>query len=122
MSRRAYESSGRWSRLVFDGDERNYELWETKLLGHLRLQGLKDIILNEPDGGDDEEEDKNAEAYAELIQFLDDKSLSLVMRDAADNGRGALKIWRDYYAGKGKPRVISLCTELTSLKKLSTET
>ena len=30
---------------------------------------------------------KNGEAFAELIQFLDDKSLSLVMRD---DGRKAL--------------------------------
>lgn len=37
------------------------------------------------------------------------------------NGREALKILRDYYAGKGKPRIISLYTELTSLQKLSTE-
>ena len=42
-------------------------------MGHLRLQGLKDTILYEPDDGDDEEKDRNAEAYAELIQFLDDK-------------------------------------------------
>ena len=71
---------GRWSGLVFDGDEKNYELWETKLLGHLRLQKLKDTILNEPTDEDAVEADeKNAESYAELIQFLDDKSLSLVM-------------------------------------------
>lgn len=118
--------SSRWSRLVFDGDERNYELWETKFLGHLRLLKLKDTILNGPAAGADgdalaEDETKNAEAYAELIQFLDDKSLSLVMREAADDGRGALKILRDYYAGKGKPRIVSLYTELTSLQKLSGE-
>ena len=47
--------------------------------------------------------------------------MTLVMRDAADNGREALKILRDYYVGKGKPRVISLYTELTSIQKLSTE-
>ncbi|XP_073671661.1 sialoadhesin-like [Paramisgurnus dabryanus] len=47
---------------------------------------------------------KNAKAYAELIQFLDDKSLMLVMREAADDGRAAMKILREYYAGKGKPR------------------
>ncbi|XP_041844550.1 uncharacterized protein LOC121642123 [Melanotaenia boesemani] len=70
---------------------------------------------------DDEDEAKNAEAYAELIQFLDDKSLLLVMRDAADDGREALQILRDYYQGKGKPRIISLYTELTSLKKSSNE-
>lgn len=92
-------------------------------MGHLRLQGLKDIILNEPDLEDEDElamdAAKNAEAYAELIQFLDDKSL--VMRETADNGREALKILRDYYQGKGKPRIISLYTELTSLQKSDSE-
>lgn len=115
-------SSSRWSRLVFDGDEKNYELWETKFLGHLRLQGLRNTILEEPDEDDkDEDEAKNADAYAELIQFLDDKSLSLVMRDAADDGRAALRILRDYYAGTAQPRIVSLYTELTSLQKLSSE-
>ncbi len=91
-------------------------------MGHLRLQGLKEIITTESAGVETPEEAaSNAEAYAELIQFLDDKSLSLVMREAADDGRAALKILRDYYAGKGKPRVISLYTELTSLQKSSSE-
>ncbi|XP_054886604.1 uncharacterized protein LOC129360480 [Poeciliopsis prolifica] len=113
----------RWSRLLFDGDEKNSELWETKFLGHLRLQGLKQTILTCSSDDDDEEEDakKNAEAYAELIQFLDDKSLSLIMHDAADNGRAALGILRAHYAGKGKPRVINLYTELTSLQKSPSE-
>ena len=35
---------------------------------------------------------KNEERYAELIQFLDNKGLSLVMRDAANDSRRALKI------------------------------
>ena len=119
-------TSSRWSRLVFDGDEKNYELWETKFLGHMRLQKLKNTILNQPaDGAREnalaEDAAKNAEAYAELIQFLDDKSLSLVMREAADDGRAALRILRDYYAGKGKPSIVCLYTELTSLQKMSFE-
>lgn len=67
MTMRA-EPSRRWSRLVFDGDEKNYELWETKILGHLLLQRLKDTILHEPGSpaaNDAEEEDddrKNAMA------------------------------------------------------------
>ena len=126
MSRKPAEPRGsRWSRLVFDGDENNYELWETKFLGHMRLQGLKETILTVPttqDADELEEDEKNNEnAYAELIQFLDDKSLSLVMREAPDDGRAALKILRGYYAGKGKPRIISLYTELTSLQKSSSE-
>ena len=112
--------------MCFDGDEKKYEIWETKFLGHMRLLGLKDTLLNEPDS-DDEDDDiendrkKNEEVYAEIIQFLDDKSLSLIMRDATDNGRKAFQILRDYYAGKGKPRIISLYTELTSLQKSTDE-
>uniref|UniRef100_A0A1A8B2B7 Retrovirus-related Pol poly from transposon TNT 1-94 n=1 Tax=Nothobranchius furzeri TaxID=105023 RepID=A0A1A8B2B7_NOTFU len=122
MSRRVMESGSRWARLAFDGDEQKYELWETKFLGHLRLQGLKDTILSTDEGeADSDDENKNAEAYAELIQFLDDKSLSLVMRDAADDGRAALLILRDHYAGKGKPRIIGLYTDLTSLQKTHDE-
>lgn len=60
---------------------------------------------------------KNAEAFAEFIQFLDDRSLSLVMRDAKNGGRQALKILREHYSSKGKPKVISLYTELTTLQK-----
>lgn len=91
------------------------------MLAHLRLQGLKDTILYEPEEGDQNDYEKNEEAYAELIQFLDDKSLSLVMREAPDDGRKALGILRTYYAGTGKPRIINLYTELTTLQKGSTE-
>ena len=77
-------------RLLLDGDEAN-ELWEIKFLGYMRLQKLHDIILAECEpGGDDVS--KNIDAFAQLIQCLDDQSLSLVMRDAKDDGRKALKI------------------------------
>ncbi|XP_061746170.1 zinc finger protein 227-like [Nerophis ophidion] len=115
------EFTSPWNRLCFDGDENNYGYWETKFLAYLHLLDLKSTILGEPPGKDDDsvEEDgnKNEEAYAVLIQLLDDKSLSLVMRDATDDGRKALQILRDHYAGKDKPCVVSLYTELTSLQK-----
>ena len=114
---------GRFNRLLFDGDERRYEQWEVKFLGYMKIQQLKDVITApaDPDPTDADATGKNELAYAELIQFLDDKSLSLVMRDAKDNGRKALEILRGHYAGSGKPRVISLYTELTSLVKMSCE-
>ena len=60
---------------------------------------LKNTILNQPaDGAEENALAEDAAKYAELIQFLDDKSLSLVMREAADDGRVALRILRDYYA------------------------
>ena len=96
-------SSGRWNRLYFDGDERGFEQWEVKFLGYMKLRKLKDTITLAmateplPDGF----VGKNEEAFAELIQFLDDRSLSLIMRDAKDDGRAALNILRSHYAGTG---------------------
>lgn len=52
-----------------------------------------------------------------MIQVLDDKSLSLIMRETAEDGRKASQIVRDHYACKGKPCGISFYTELTSLQK-----
>jgi len=43
------------------------------------------------------------------------------MRDTIDDGRKALQILRAHYAGTGKPRVISLYTELTSLVRSANE-
>ena len=111
---------GRFGRLIFDGDERKYEQWEVKFLGYMRLQKLKDVLVSES-WDEEANASKNEEAFAELIQFLDDKSLALVMRDAIDDGRRALQILRAHYAGTGKPRVISLYTELTSLVKSANE-
>ena len=65
--------------------------------------------------------EKNATVFTKLIQFLDDSSLSLVMRDAKGNGRKALGILREYYLSKGKLKVISLYTKLTSLRRLESE-
>ena len=54
----------RWSRLIFDGNESNYELWEAKFLAHMRLLKLKDTILPSEEEAN---ATKNEEFYAELI-------------------------------------------------------
>ena len=97
-------------RLIFNGDEEKYELWEVKFLGHLRIQKLHVVLTT-----DSPDADQNACVYAELVQLLDDTSLSLVIRDAKDDGKKALQILREHYLGTSKPRIISLYTELTSL-------
>lgn len=51
----------------------------------MHLLGLKDAILRDANDGErDENAEKNEDAYAELIQFLNNKSLSLIMREAAE--------------------------------------
>ena len=102
--------------LVFDGNESKYELWEVKFLAFMRIQKLYEVFVP---GADERELDatKNANGFAELVQCLDDRSLSLIIREARDDGRKALKVLREHYQGKGKPRIISLYTQLTSLRK-----
>ena len=97
------------------GDKEKYEIWETKFLDRLRSLGLKDI-LDVNLIGDEGDNQRNEEAYAELVQFLEESWL-LIIKKAADNGRKALNIFSRHYTGKGKPRVISLYTQLTSLRK-----
>ena len=115
----------RSGRPYFNGNEQGYELWETKFLGHMRLQKLHHSILPPAEGGlaqDKLSDDKNAEAYAELCLSLDDRSLSLIIRDAKNDGRKALEILRKHYLFSSETRVIGLFTELTTLKKEEAET
>ena len=100
--------------LIFDGDETKYELWEVKFLGYMRLQKLYDVVIPK-EGETPPSAEKLANAFAELVQCLDDRSLALVIREARDDGRKALNVLREHYQGKGKPRIIALYTELTSL-------
>ena len=61
--------------------------------------------------------EKSVDAFAHHIQCLDDRSLYLVMRDAKDHCRKALKILRNHYLGKRKPHVLALYTGHTLLQK-----
>ncbi|KAJ8035643.1 hypothetical protein HOLleu_19384 [Holothuria leucospilota] len=89
------------------------------------MLGLKDTILgsmlNVQQGGN-AASNTNDECYTELIQLSDDKSLSLVMRDAADDGRKALhKLKKNISMQVSQKSCITLYLELTSLKKSSNE-
>ena len=106
-------------KTFFDGDESKYESWEVMFLGYLRIQHLHQIILSPTDQNDDMDFiKKNTTIFAELSQYLDNKTLSLVIRGAQDNGRKTLTILKEHYLSKGKPKVISLYTKLTSLRRL----
>ena len=101
------------SHLMFDGEESSFEQWEVKFLAHLSLRKLKKTIL----GQGHIDPSKNEQAYSEMVQFLDSRSLSLIMRDAPDDGYKALQILREHYAGTSKPRIMSLYTTLCTLQK-----
>ena len=120
-----YATSTNRHRIVFDGDERRFELWEVKFLGFMKIRGLDTVLDDIPDDPATDtvavDAAKNAEVFAELVQVLDDRSLSLIIREARNNGRKAISILRNHYLPKGKPRVITLYTELTSLLKRQSE-
>lgn len=105
-------------RPEFDGNGEKYELFESKLLGHMRRLKIHDVILPVEEGGKPNvSAEDSADTYAELIQCLDDTSLNLVFRDAKDDAREALKILRAHYMSSEKPRVIALYTEMIALEK-----
>ena len=108
------------NRLYFDGDDQNFEIWEMKFRAFLLLQGLQSVLDSDGLGTDFSE--KNSRVFAFMVQMLDDKSLSLIMRDAHGKGKESLTILREHYIGSSKPRIISLYTELCSLKMNGDET
>ena len=117
------QKAGRWDRLVFSGEPGEFEAWSVKMLGYFRLRKLHHVFVTQADRPTDYDE-KNKDVFAELIQFLDDRSLALVLsklRDARDDGQKAWEVLHEHYSGKSKPRIISLYTELTSLVKNSDE-
>ncbi|XP_028394907.1 uncharacterized protein LOC114519054 [Dendronephthya gigantea] len=85
MSLTGYGPSHSHGRLLFDGDERKYELWEVKFLGYLRLKKLSDTIQG-PLADDASEEQlrtdttKNADAFAELIQSREESVTDYMLR------------------------------------------
>ena len=74
-------------------------------------------MITRPAGTDGPEENdvdvaRNADVFAEIVQCLDDRSLTLVMRDAKDDGRKAIENLR-YFVNTMLEKVnhvLSLCT------------
>ena len=108
-------------KLHFDGNEERYELWEAKFISYLRIKKLHRVV--EQDDGEDEDDNAshNALVYAELMQFLDEKCATLIFRDAKNDGKKAMKILREHYLGSSEPRIMSLYSELASLKMSNSE-
>ena len=50
-----YGPSSQWKNLTFDGDERTFEIWKTKILGYMKLRKLKDTRV----GNGEVDQDKN---------------------------------------------------------------
>lgn len=114
-----YGPCPQWQNLAFDGDERKFEIWEINILGYMKLRKLKETLVGTDDDAVDQ--DKNETVFAELIPFLDERSLSLIIREDKDDGRNAFKILRELYAGSSKARVITLYNELATFVKRESE-
>ena len=66
---------------VFTGEADDFELWAVKFKGMIRLQNLAPTL----EGTETQDVDtNNAKLFAHLVNCLDDKSLNLIIRDAAD--------------------------------------
>ncbi|TWW69913.1 hypothetical protein D4764_18G0007190 [Takifugu flavidus] len=115
-------TAGTPQQIIFDGTEDKYDLWETRFLSRLHILKLKDTILRVPtdDAALVADPGKNADCYAQLVNALDDKSLSLIRHEAAEDGR-KLSILREHYSGKSKPRILNLYTSPTTIQMAENE-
>lgn len=106
------------SQLLFDGNYSKYKLWEVKFVSYIWLWKFNDIILSMQDCWEIENYgERNAGVFIELIQCLDNKSLSLFIHNAKDNDRKVEETSMKQYVSKGKPNMNNLYTELTPLRK-----
>jgi hypothetical protein len=77
-------------------DKNKHELWKVKLLPQMRLQNETRYLC---------EVIQNADAFGELVQCLDDRSLLLVIRKAKEKGlvrRKNIKRTREAENSRGK--------------------
>ncbi|KAG1685118.1 Autophagy-related protein 2 B [Nymphon striatum] len=79
--------------IKLDCEEEKYELWEIKFMSFMRLQKLHHVFILSAGETKPPNEDKLGDAFAELIQCLDDRSLSLVIREAKND-------LQEHYLGK----------------------
>lgn len=71
-------------RPYFSGEENKYlsgNCEKTKFLGYMRLQKIHSVFK----GSEEPTESNNALAYAQLIKYLDDTSLNLIIREEKDD-------------------------------------
>ena len=115
MASRNLTGYGPSSHPMFDGDEQKWEQRECRFLAYMKLKKLKYVVASEAPAS----ADKREEAFSELVQCLDERSLNLIIRDADEDGRKAMDILRQHYAGRGTQRVLSLYATLSSLQKSS---
>ena len=59
----------------------------------MKIQKLYNIVVPSADERALDQA-KNADAFAELVQWPDDRSMSLIIREAKDDGQKALKVLR----------------------------
>ena len=82
MNSTGYGPSG---RLLFNGEEENYKIWEMKFLAYMRTKELRNAI--DPDATGIVAVASRERAFAELVQVLDDRSLNLIMSDAEGDAK-----------------------------------
>ena len=98
-------SVGKWDALYFSGDEKDWELWEERFSCYMRQKKLHTVINTD----DRLDGNKNAEAYSELVAYLDNRSVGLIMRDAKNDGQNAMKILQAHYCMLEVENLASSC-------------
>ena len=97
----------------YDGDENNFELWLETFMAFLRMKGLHYAFDKYKDKKDPtiKIEDLKEKIYDVLCMCLDRNSLSMIRRDAKDDGVEALNVLKKFYLRTSPQRLLKLIRE-----------
>ena len=139
-------SSGIRSRsewLVFSGKDDDFPVWLDRMEAYMRLKKLYPVLVGEAvvptepavyEGADeglktkyakdlldfttarDKIEETKVTIWCELVQFIDRESLSMLRHDCKNDGPKAWIELKNRFKSSAKPRIMTLMTQLTSLK------
>ena len=88
---------------------------------YLRSKRL-DVVARSTGDLEGDNAELNEDVFAELALVVDEQSLSIIIGQADNDGREALKVLREHHCGSGKPKILSLYCTLTSLEMQDSET
>ena len=97
--------------LVFSGEEEDFAYWSEVFEGYMHRKKLRKELIGEEESTAEQKYD----IWAELIQFLDKRSVMMLTSECRGDGPAAWTLLKSRFANDGTPRRMALLQQLTIL-------
>ena len=97
--------------LQFSGGKDDFAYWSEKFEGYMHTKKVRGKLL----GTDASNDDEKYSIWAELVQYLDKRSILMLKSECKRNGPEAWKRLSAHFSSSETPRVMNLLEQQTSL-------